>query len=253
MRVAVFADVHGNSIALDAVLADTERVGGVDAYWFLGDAAMIGVDPVGAVRRLRTLPYLVAVRGNGDRRLATEPEAVREITERFLANASPEEAAIWRSVYAEYLWSRAALRTAGLFEWIVNLPLEARLVLPDGTRVLLVHASPGTDEGPGVHPEESDDALGRMVEGIAADLVMVGHRHVLVDRTVKGVRVWNPGSVSNPVTDETRAMWTLLDVDDAGYRLERRFAAYDVAAMLAQLEAIQHPAAVHVRSFWGGK
>ncbi|MDQ3442482.1 MAG: metallophosphatase family protein [Chloroflexota bacterium] len=66
MRVAIFADVHGNSMALDAVLADVERLGGVDAYWFLGDAADLGFDPVGAVQRIRGLPGLRAVTSIGN-------------------------------------------------------------------------------------------------------------------------------------------------------------------------------------------
>ena len=37
MRVALLSDIHGNSIALDAVLADIEHAGGVDEYWALGD------------------------------------------------------------------------------------------------------------------------------------------------------------------------------------------------------------------------
>jgi hypothetical protein len=37
MRIAFISDIHGNSIALDAVLADIEARGGVDAYWLLGD------------------------------------------------------------------------------------------------------------------------------------------------------------------------------------------------------------------------
>jgi len=253
MRVAIFPDVHGNSIALDAVLADIERAGGVDTAWFLGDAAMIGFDPVGTVERLAGWPNLVSVSGNGDRRLVTEPEVVRDVTERFIANANDDDAAIWRSTYAEYLWSREALQVAGLFDWLAGLPLEKRLVLPDGTRVLLVHAAPGTDEGSGIRADQSDDELRGMLDGVDAELVFVGHTHRPLDRTVNAVRVWNPGSVSNPVTDETRAMWTLLDADESGYRLERRFVAYDVAGMLSRLAEVHHPAEAHIRGFWAGR
>jgi len=250
LRIAIFSDVHGNPIALDAVLADIARAGGVDAHWFVGDAAMIGFDPVGTVRRLAALPGLAAVRGNGDRRLATAPKVVAEVTQRFVAGASAEEATLWRAVHAEYLWSREALQAAGVFDWIARLPLEQRRSLPDGTRVLLVHAAPGTDEGPGIHAAQTDDELDRLLEGCAADLVFVGHTHQPLDRTVNGIRIWNPGSVSNPVTGDKRAVWTLLEANNAGYRLERRFVTYDAAAMLARLEEVRHPAESHVRSFW---
>ena len=37
MRLALLSDLHGNPIALDAVLADIEANGGVDGYLVLGD------------------------------------------------------------------------------------------------------------------------------------------------------------------------------------------------------------------------
>ncbi len=51
-RIAVIADIHGNSLALDAVLEDIKRNGGVEAYWFLGDYVAIGPDPLGVMQRL---------------------------------------------------------------------------------------------------------------------------------------------------------------------------------------------------------
>ena len=61
MRVAVLSDIHGNSIALDAVLEDIEDRGGVDEYWLLGDYVAIGPDPVGVIRRLLALPNATLV------------------------------------------------------------------------------------------------------------------------------------------------------------------------------------------------
>lgn len=242
LRVAIFSDVHGNPIALDAVLADIERAGGVDAHWFVGDAAMIGFDPVGAVHRLTALPNLVAVRGNGDRRLAMAPGLVREITERFVATASDDEAAVWRSVLADSEWAREALKAAGLYSWIAALPLEERRTLPDGTRVLLVHAAPGTDEGPGIHAGQPEAELRAMLAGCDAGLVFVGHTHQPLDRTVDGLRIVNLGSVSNPPRTDKRAMWTLLEANERGYTIERRYAAYDLAAVRERLERDQIPA-----------
>jgi hypothetical protein len=71
MRVAVLSDIHGNSIALDAVLRDVEAQGGVDAWWLLGDLAAIGFDPLGVLGRVTVLPGATIVRSNTDRFLVT--------------------------------------------------------------------------------------------------------------------------------------------------------------------------------------
>jgi hypothetical protein len=80
-----------------------------------------------------------------------------------------------------------------------------RLTLPDGTRVLGVHASPGRDDGPGIQLNHSNDQLEQRMAGCEADLVIVGHTHVPLDRHVGRVYVVNLGSVSNPVTQGLQA------------------------------------------------
>src|SRR3954454_6446397 len=67
MKIALFSDIHGNSIALDAVLVDIAAQGGVDGYWILGDLVAIGHDPVGVLERVTQLPNVRFVRGNTDR------------------------------------------------------------------------------------------------------------------------------------------------------------------------------------------
>ena len=52
MRLAVIADMHGNSHALEAILADAERVG-VDAMAFLGDSVSDCADPEGVLALAR--------------------------------------------------------------------------------------------------------------------------------------------------------------------------------------------------------
>src|SRR5689334_761390 len=67
MRIAILSDIHGNSVALDAVLADITTQGPIAAYWVLGDLVAMGPDPVGVMQRLRALLNLQALRGNTDR------------------------------------------------------------------------------------------------------------------------------------------------------------------------------------------
>src|SRR5437667_317122 len=72
MRLAILSDIHGNPLALDAVLADIERQGEVDAYWVLGDFAPLGYDPVTPLEKISDLPHASFTRGNTDRHVATE-------------------------------------------------------------------------------------------------------------------------------------------------------------------------------------
>src|ERR1022692_43642 len=69
MPVAVLADVHGNSWALDAVLSDA-RAAGVETFINLGDCVYGPLDPRGTMERLLEL-NAVTVRGNQDRGLLT--------------------------------------------------------------------------------------------------------------------------------------------------------------------------------------
>jgi predicted phosphodiesterase len=252
MRVAVFSDVHGNTLALQAVLDDVQRLGGVDAYWFVGDAAAGGYDPTGCIAIIASLPGLRRVRGNTDRMTVRDnpgdDAALFDVVVHDRAAATRQ-----LSLRLGKSWTRGAVTTSGGYNWLADMPVEERVSLADGTRVLLVHAAPGTDAGPGIRTGQSEAEVGMLLAGAAADLVIVGHTHQPLDRNVNGVRVWNPGSVSNPVTDDTRAMWTLLEAAETGYTLTRQYASYDIDAMLGRLAAAHHPAEKAIRETWDGK
>jgi predicted phosphodiesterase len=64
MRIALIADIHGNVVALDEVLAELEEKA-VDQIVCLGDVAAGGPRPVETLERLRELDCPV-VMGNAD-------------------------------------------------------------------------------------------------------------------------------------------------------------------------------------------
>jgi 2',3'-cyclic-nucleotide 2'-phosphodiesterase (5'-nucleotidase family) len=86
-----------------------------------------------------------------------------------------------------------------------------------------------------------------------ADLVLVGHTHEVVDRVVDGVRLVNPGSVSNHVGDDVTAKWALLETHDAGYEVTFRSVAYDNGAVIAALEAMRHPGREFIARYMHGE
>jgi predicted phosphodiesterase len=249
MRIALLSDIHGNPIALDAVLADVAAEGGADAFWVLGDLAAIGYDPAAPIRSALELPNVRFGRGNTDRYLVTGERPGPTLED---ARRDPDLLPRMVEMAHSFAWTQGYLTAAGWLSWLADLPLEQRLTLPDGTRLLGVHAAPGLDDGPGVHPGLTDADLGALLAAAEADLICVAHTHVPLDRSVAGGRVVNLGSVSNPLTADLRASYVLLDAAASGYRLRHRQVAYDLNAVIAAIRASRHPTAeLIVRHFRG--
>lgn len=243
MRLALLSDIHGNSIALDAVIADIARLGGVDGYWALGDLVALGPDPVGVLERLLALPNLRCIRGNADRYVVTRDRPPPNQAE---VRRHPELLPILAEVAGTFAWTQGAITAAGWFEWLTRLPLELRTTLPDGTRCLAVHAAPGQDDGAGIPPDLGDVDLQELLDGCDADLICVGHTHWPLDKHVNHCHVINLGSVSNPLPPDLRASYVILEADEKGYRATHRRVVYDREAVVAVLQRLHHPGADYI-------
>jgi len=239
MKIALFSDVHGNSIALDGVLRDIAAHGGVDAYWVLGDLAAIGPDPIGVLERLVALPHVKFVRGNTDRYVAFGDRPGPTLEE---AVADPQLLPFLVEVANTFAWTQGMLTASGWLGWLKDLPLELELTLPDGTGLLGVHASPGRDDGAGIVPENTDDEIRQLWNGCNASLVCVGHTHLPWERRWENRHIVNLGAVSLSLTQDKQSSYVLLEADKDGYRVQYRSVAYDRAAVIEQLKAIGHPA-----------
>ena len=198
---------------------------------------------------MTALPHASFTRGNTDRYVVTEDLPV-----------SPEKALEEPALLAQVIqatrsfsWTRGYVTGAGWLDWLTNLPLEVRLTLPDGTRVLGVHAAPGTDDGPGIKPTHSDEEVEQRLAGCDADLVVVGHTHMPLERTVGATRVVNLGSVSNPVTVGLWATYALLEADEHSHRIALRRVQYDHEAVIRAIERSSYPDRGFLTGFMRGE
>jgi putative phosphoesterase len=249
MRIALLSDIHGNLLALEAVLADIERRGGVDATWVLGDMCALGYDPSGVLDRLSQLPNLTVIRGNSEDSLTGErPRPTIEE-----ARQNPDLIPILAEVAGNFAWVQGHLAASGWFDWIIDLPETQRATLPDGTRALLVHIAPQSNTGDGLHHALTEDEFLRRVGDCQADLVLVGHFHVPLDRTVNGVRVINPGSVGVPFAPDLRAAYALLTADEHGYQVDFCRVDYDRDAVVHELRRLRHPGADFLIAYLTGQ
>lgn len=183
MRFAVIADVHGNHLALDAVLADISRRG-------IADIVNLGDCFSGPLTAGKTADIL----------LATDAVTVRGNHDRYLIEQAPE---------AMHASDRAAHSQLGErhLEWLRSLPFNA--VYKD--EAYLCHATPSDDNvywletvSPDGHihlkPIEEIEAL---AVNIDFPLILCGHSHI--PRAVMlpdGRLIVNPGSVGCPAYDD---------------------------------------------------
>ena len=218
--LAVFSDIHGNLGALEAVLADIEKMG-ADKLICLGDVASFGPQPRETLHRVQTLVCPIAM-GNADWEMldATAREALR-------ASAMTFDIVSW---CAEQLSDadRDFIRT---FQKTVKLEL-------DGLPILCFHGSPNSynDEIVATTPDET---LAEFFQD-CAPLMFGGHTHTQLLRRYQNLIFVNPGSVGLPfemlsdgsARNPAWAEYALVEVIKGQPSITFRRIPYDITPLL---------------------
>jgi predicted phosphodiesterase len=208
--VGLLYDVHGNLVALRAVLDDAERAG-VSSYVLGGDYATFGPWPRETIELLETLPAVARIRGNVDRWLRDEPEV---------------PATAMQFVTTSLAAAREALGPA-VVERLYGLPERSEL---DGA--LVCHGSPLSDIesfAPTAEPGEE-----RLLAGEARRTILFGHSHRQFRRAgPNGTLLVNPGSVGAPLDGDPRAAWAIYEQGE----ISLRRTPYDVERAAARMRS----------------
>lgn len=193
MRVAALYDIHGMVVPLEAVLAE---LGDVDAVLIGGDA-VAGPQPAETLQLLRSLELPTHwIRGNGERALG--PDAADAVMDGESADAA-----------LKFTSSRLSEEDRGS---LVALPQTTKLHVDGLGETLFCHASPRNDLDI-VTPDTPDSRFRVLLEGVREPVVVAGHTHMQLDRTIDGVRWINPGSIGMPYEGEVAAFWAILGPD----------------------------------------
>ena len=110
MRAAVFSDVHGNLVALDAVLS-AAAAENVDEYWIIGDHAAHGPQPAEVIDRNEQLPFVRAARGNTDRYVLDGSGS--SLVPAASPGRSTEEVQLLVDAEKSHAWTRGAVTARG--------------------------------------------------------------------------------------------------------------------------------------------
>jgi predicted phosphodiesterase len=238
MRIAVLADVHGNLPALEAVMAHLEEQGGCDELWVLGDLAVFCPYPVEVLERLGALPQVRFVMGNTDRYLVTGRRPLQMTIENELQ--WQRALALLEERDANFRWTLSQL-SYRWYSFLRELPFEQRLDLSGYGIVAGFHGSPRGDEV-GIWAQTTEEELREMLGGTHCNLLLCGHTHRPLDRTLDEVRVVNVGSVGLPLDGDQRAAYATLDFEDGECQVVLHRVDYDVETVIARLNEVRHPA-----------
>jgi putative phosphoesterase len=220
-RIGVISDVHGNLLALEAVLAELEQEE-LDGLVCLGDVA-VGPQPAQALARVLELGCPV-VKGNWD--------------EWFSDGIPPAEDEIGRKlVEIGEFWT--AQLSAGELEVLRGFAPTVELELGEET-AFCFHGSPSSNME-GIYSVTPNDTLAQYL-GDTADraVLLCGHTHLQMLRRLDHSLIVNPGSVGLPFSDWAPhtiriAPWAeygILACNGGRLSVDLRRTAYDVDALL---------------------
>lgn len=225
MRTAVLSDIHGNLLALDAVMSDLSAEA-PDQVWCGGDVAWGGSWPSDCIARVREAGW-VTVRGNTDVWITGDPQTIQ----------SEEE----RSKLAEL----AAIHDISQddAQWLTGLPLGH-----SAGSALLVH---GTPRSPFSAPDYDAPPSEFEIYEDQAQVVIYGHVHrAFMRRLSGGTLVVNTGSVGLPKDGDT-ACYLLIDRHGPDLTLTHRRVEFDRRAVIAEARRTPEPLGSQILKAFG--
>ncbi|MFZ2359363.1 MAG: metallophosphoesterase family protein [Anaerolineae bacterium] len=229
MRILLFSDIHGNAVALEAVLTDSVRHGPYDLTLCLGDLAWAGPRSAEVLARLRELcredpsgkvAPAICLYGNCDRFLLDEMIAPPgKERERFLRHRE---------------WMLAQLSPVDL-AFLRQMPFSHRVAPLPGHELLAVHANPRNVNDP-IQPDLSDAAIDAVLGPAEFQVLAFGHVHIPSVRLWRGRLLVNAASVGLPMDSDQRAAYSVLSWAGGGWRAAQYRVEYDVQRVARDME-----------------
>lgn len=222
MRIAIISDIHGNQLALEAVLRDLTNQPAIDQTVIAGDLCLNGPCPQEVLAIVQELDCPV-LQGNVDVEVVT---------------AAPTKGEKKRSTA---LWTREQIGQAGI-DYLASLPASYRVSNPAGSDLLIVHANPLNLED-AIFPNASDSTLEHLLGGLDASIgaLAFGHLHIAYTRRWRQILLVDVGSCGIPRDEDLRAAYGILSWQNNGWAAEIRRVEYDVRAVVKQIKASSMP------------
>ncbi len=234
-RIAAISDIHGNAVALEAVLKDIARAK-PDAVMIAGDLVLNGPDPALVVDVLRTLADdgALVVAGNTDIAAADFD---------YAAAFPSMQDGIPDAIVAAAEWAHDTLGPDRI-DWLRRLPSERRWRAADETLVLVCHASPGSQTA-GLDRDLDPSVIIERVARTDARVIVCGHTHMPEIRDLGWKLIVNDGSAGYVFDGDPTASWALIDLADGEVTATIQRTEYDAVAVANAISARGLPGDVY--------
>ena len=230
MRVAVLSDIHGNLIALEAVLADMPSQGPFDQVVVAGDLVWAGPRPAEVVDAVQALNTAV-IQGNTDAffRLGSGDAPPGKREDRFVT-------------HLEWMQTNWARRVPLIWP---SLPFSHRIAPAPDQTLLVVHANPRDQERailPRMNQAQLDELLAETGDWAA---LAFGHLHVPYCTRWRDRLLIDVASVGLPMDGDRRAAYAILTWDGAGWQAEHRRVFYPLPVVANEMRTCGMPRGKH--------
>ncbi|GCE27189.1 phosphoesterase [Dictyobacter alpinus] len=217
MRIAIISDIHGNIVALNAVLEDLSKQDNIDQLVIAGDLCLNGPYPKEVLATLQNL-HCPVIQGNVDTDVVIQS-----------SKKGPKK----QSVIA---WTREQIGPAGI-DYLAALPFSHLVSNPNGTDLLVVHANPLNQEE-AIFPTTPDSKIEHLCRKLPPTIgaLAFGHYHVAYKRRWQHLLLVDAGSCGLPRDEDPRASYAIVNWQDNIWQAEHRRVKYDVKAVVKQLK-----------------
>ncbi|PAE44564.1 metallophosphoesterase family protein [Bacillus sp. 7884-1] len=225
MKIAFISDIHGNAIALEAVLEDIEKQG-IDKIYVLGDICYRGPEPKRSLDLVRSL-HTEVIKGNADEWV------VRGVSE----GEVPEKALELMNL--ERQWIVEQLEPSDI-DYLNNLPSQLNLSFED-VGISAFHATP-TSLFDIVLPNADDNQIEySLMHEQEAQVYVYAHIHKPYIRFLNGKVIMNIGSVGLPFDGLTKASYGLVEIEDGHLKTSIRRVSYELERVVALYHEVNYP------------
>ncbi|MCM3691860.1 metallophosphoesterase family protein [Neobacillus niacini] len=225
MKIAFISDIHGNAIALDAVLKDIEQQG-IDKIYVLGDICYRGPEPKRSLDLVRSL-HTEVIKGNADEWV------VRGVQE----GEVPEKAL--ELMNTERQWIVEQLDSSDI-DYLNSLPVQLNVRF-EGVEITAFHATP-TSLFDIVLPNADDSEIeSSFMQTQEAQVYVYAHIHKPYIRFLNGKVIMNIGSVGLPFDGLTKASYGLVEIEDGHLKTSIRRVNYDLEHVVALYHEVNYP------------